>query len=140
MSRYLLDTNIIVFMISGELDNISPDVIAILGDYDNELNASSIVILELLQLYRNKKVSTKKYRTLVSFLKAVEDVFYIKVLPFSKEHLVTLSRLQIAARHKDPFDHAIIAHTITEKLTLISSDRQFENYTGQHLDFIFNKR
>lgn len=59
---------------------------------------------------------------------------------FSREHLVTLSKLQIAVRHKDPFDHAIIAHAITEKLILISSDRQFENYIGQHLDFIYNKR
>jgi PIN domain nuclease of toxin-antitoxin system len=140
MPRYLLDTNIVIFMISGELDNISPDVTTILSDYDNELNTNSIVILELLQLYRNKKVSTKKYHTAEDFLKAVEDVFYIKILPFSREHLATLSKLQIAARHKDPFDHAIIAHAITEKLTLISSDRQFENYTGQHLDFIYNKR
>jgi len=67
MPRYLLDTNIIIFMISGELDNISPDVIAILSDYDNELNTNSIVILELLQLYRNNKVSTKKYHTAEDF-------------------------------------------------------------------------
>ncbi|HCC85018.1 MAG TPA: hypothetical protein DEQ06_00225 [Porphyromonadaceae bacterium] len=61
-------------------------------------------------------------------------------MSYAKEHLATLSKLEIAARHKDPLDHAIIAHAITEKLTLISSDRQFENYTGQHLDFIYNKR
>ncbi len=140
MSRYLLDTNIMIFMISGELDNISPDITAILSDYNNNFNTSSIVALELLHLYKNKKVSTKKYNTAADFLKAVEDIFYIKILPFSKEHLITLSKLKIANKHKDPFDHAIIAHAITEKLTLISSDRQFENYTGQHLDFIFNKR
>lgn len=127
-------------MMSGELDNISEEVASILGDYDNELNTSSVVVLELLQLYRNKKVSTKKYHTAQDFLKAIEDVFYIKILPFSKEHLNTLSKLEVAPRHRDPFDHAIISHAITEKLTLISSDRQFEHYTGQHLDFVFNKR
>lgn len=73
-------------------------------------------------------------------MKAVEDVFYIKILPFSRKHLLTLSKLEIATKHKDPFDQAIIAHAITEQLTLISSDRQFENYIGQHLDFIYNKR
>ncbi len=140
MPRYLLDTNIIVFMISGELDNISSDVETVLSDYNNELNTSSIVALELLHLYKNKKVSTKKYHRSVDFLKAVEDVFYIKILPFAKEHLITLSKLKIANQHKDPFDHAIIAHALTEKLTLISSDRKFENYTAQQLDFIFNKR
>lgn len=140
MPRFLLDTNIVIFMISGELDNISPEVADILGDYNNELNTSSIVILELQQLYRNKKVSTRKYQSVEGFLKAVEDIFYIKILPFSKEHLSTLSKLEIVSRHKDPFDHAIIAHALTEKLTLISSDRQFEHYTKQHLDFIYNKR
>lgn len=99
MARYLLDTNIVIFMISGELDNISRDVATILSDYNNELNTNSIVILELLQLYRNKKVSTKKYRTEEDLLKAVEKVFYIKIRPFSREHLATLSKLQIAARH-----------------------------------------
>lgn len=127
-------------MISGELDNISSDVVAILSDYNNDLNTSSIAAFELLQLYKNKKISTKKYHTSTDLLKAVEDTFYIKILPFSKEHLASLSKLKTASRHKDPFDHAIIAHAITEKLTLISSDRQFKSYTEQHLDFIFNKR
>lgn len=140
MPRYLLDTNILVFMILGELDNISSDVAVILSDYNNELNTSSISTIELLSLYKNKKIRTKRYSTPTDFLNAIEDVFHIKILPFSKSHLTTLSKLKPANRHKDPFDHAIIAHAIAEKLTLISSDRQFENYTDQRLDFIYNKR
>jgi PIN domain nuclease of toxin-antitoxin system len=42
--------------------------------------------------------------------------------------------------HKDPSDHLIIAHSITEKLPLISSDQRFPYYTEQGLDLIFNKR
>ncbi|OAV63386.1 hypothetical protein Barb6_03775 [Bacteroidales bacterium Barb6] len=37
-------------------------------------------------------------------------------------------------------DHAIIAQAISDKIPLISSDTKFQYYTGQGLDFIFNKR
>lgn len=33
-----------------------------------------------------------------------------------------------------------IAHALTEKLTLISSDRKIEAYTSQRLKFVFNER
>ncbi|WP_353139977.1 hypothetical protein [Pseudopedobacter sp.] len=46
--RYLLDTNLLVFLISGELDNISKETKNILGDYNNQINTSSIAVAELL--------------------------------------------------------------------------------------------
>ena len=42
--------------------------------------------------------------------------------------------------HNDPSDHIIISHAITERLPLISSDRRFEFYRKQGLDFVFNKK
>ena len=41
--------------------------------------------------------------------------------------------------HKDPVDHAIMAHAITNKTTLISSDSKMRFYQEQGLDFIWNK-
>lgn len=73
-------------------------------------------------------------------VKAIEDEFFIEILSFNKNHTKTLSKLQIADGHNDPFDHSIISHAITDKLILISSDRAFENYTPQKLKFVFNKR
>lgn len=42
--------------------------------------------------------------------------------------------------HKDPSDHIIISHAITEHLPLISSDTRFGHYRTQGLDFIYNRR
>ena len=42
--------------------------------------------------------------------------------------------------HKDPSDHVIIAHALTEHLPLISSDTRFELYRKQGLDLIVNKK
>ena len=54
----------------------------------------------------------------------------------------TYSEMEIdwRADHKDPSDHVIIAHAITEHIPLISDDGKFEFYRRQGLDFIFNKK
>jgi len=138
--RYLLDTNVIAFIMSGEYDNISSDVSSIIKDYNNLLYISSVSITELLQLYRIRKIKPKEYKAAQQLQEAVEKDFFITILPFAKEHTLTLAKLKIADGHKDPFDHSIIAQAITEKLTLISSDRKFEEYTSQKLSFVFNRR
>lgn len=140
MSRYLLDTNIVIFLLLSELDNISDEIKNILTDSNNLLYTSSISAVELLQLHRIKKIQIKKYKTATDLYNAIEDEFYIKILPFAKQHVETLSKLKIADNHNDPFDHSIISHAITEQLILISSDRKFEEYTAQKLNFLFNKR
>lgn len=136
----MLDTNIVTFIVLGEHDNLSQDTSAILEDHDNQLYVSSVSVTEFLQLYRIGKVKPKQYKTSQQLHDAIEKDFYIKILPFGKEHTKTLSIINISDRHNDPFDHAIISHGITEKLTLISSDRKFEDYTAQNLNFLFNKR
>ena len=54
----------------------------------------------------------------------------------------TYSELEIntAQDHKDPSDHVIIAHAITEHLPLITEDDKFEFYKKQGLDLILNKK
>ena len=73
-------------------------------------------------------------------VKAIEEDLYIEILPFTKEHSYTMAKLEIAIGHNDPFDHSIISHAITDKLTLVSSDRKFKEYIPQKLNFVYNKR
>ena len=140
MARYLLDTNILAFLVSGDSDNISKETKVILTDYYNQLYTSSVSIVELLQLYRIKKIQLKEFKEATEIYEAIENVFYIKIIPFTKEHTKTLSKLKIASNHNDPFDHAIIAQAITENLTLVSSDKKFKEYVSQNLSLAFNKR
>ena len=140
MGRYLLDTNILAFIVLGEYDNLSVETMAIIEDYTNQLYVSAVSVVELLQLYRIRKVKPKGIKEAKEIIARIEKDFYIKILAFGEEHTKTLSRLDITDGHNDPFDHAIISHAITEKLTLISSDRKFADYTAQKLKFVFNKR
>ena len=140
MSQYLLDTNVLVFFILGETEDLSPEITTILNDYNNQLYTSSVSVLELLQLYRIKKIKSKEFKNATELCNAIEDMLFIKIIPFTEKHIHTLSKLKIAENHNDPFDHAIISSAIAEKLILVSSDRKFQDYTKQNLNFVFNKR
>ena len=92
------------------------------------------------KLYRIKKIKSKDFKNATELCNAIEDILYIKIIPFTQKHIHTLATLKIEDGHNDPFDHSIISSAIADKLILISSDRQFENYTKQNLNFAFNKR
>jgi len=142
MNRYLLDTNILVRLVTGEHDRISPDIFSILQDYENQLYVSSVSIMELIELHRIGKIDKKrkKFKVTEDLVKVIENEFNIVIKSFAKEHALTLSKLQVIDNHNDPFDHVIISHAITEKLILVSSDTKFKHYTTQKLNFVFNKR
>ena len=139
--RYLIDTNIFVYLaLDPEL--LNPDVKAILEEPDTVLDISVESVRELVVGYRNKGLCSKRWKSAEEMVAAIEDEFYIRILPLKKEHMMTYARMDIneAQGHKDPSDHVIIAHAITEHLPLISSDTRFEFYRKQGLDLIFNRK
>ena len=68
-----------------------------------------------------------------------ENMTYgIEFLPLRRDTAFTYADLQLNEEqdHRDPSDHIIIAHAITERLTLLSSDQKFAFYRSQGLDLI----
>ena len=137
----MIDTNIFVFLVT-DISQLDKDVESIIQDYSNTLHMSAESVKELIVAYNNKGLLTKKWKSAEEMVSAIEDEYYIKILPVSKEHMKTYSKLSINSidGHKDPSDHVIISHAITNKIPLISSDRRFPYYTDQGLDLIFNER
>jgi len=135
--RYLIDTNILLFTVK-ERDRLSKEVFDLLWDSLNTINISSRSIEEIIHLLRIGKVEVSQW-------KETKDIFnYIDELGFSvdyfkKEHILTLGKLTPIPDHKDPVDHAIMAHAITNKVTLISSDEKMRFYGNQGLRFVWNK-
>jgi PIN domain nuclease of toxin-antitoxin system len=54
-----------------------------------------------------------------------------EILPLDFIHILSLSELENF--HRDPFDRIIIAQALTENLTLISKDQNFNLYPGVKL-------
>ena len=139
--RLMIDTQIFVFLAQDVL-SLSHDVRELLSDYSNTLHMSAESVKELIVAYNNKGLLTKRWKSAEEMVTAIENEYYIKILPVSKEQMKTYSKLSInhIDDHKDPSDHVIISHAITNKLPLISSDQRFPYYREQGLDLIFNKR
>lgn len=139
--RNLIDTNIIVYIISDP-DSLDNDVKAIISDPDNTLYTSAESAKELVIAYRNKGLLTKQWGKAEDMLNSIEDEYGIYIRPINREHIHTYARLSLNTRqdHRDPSDHVIISHAITEHMPLISSDTRFGYYRAQGLDFIYNKR
>ena len=139
--RYLIDTNIFVYL-ATDVDSLSKDVLSILEEPDTVLYISAESVRELIVAYRNKGLCSKRWKSIEAMVVAIEAEYYVKILPLKKEHMLTYARLEINEMqgHKDPSDHVIIAHAITEHLPLISSDTRFDFYRKQGLDLIFNKK
>lgn len=135
--RYLLDTNILIFFVVGDDDNLSNEVHNILFDYGNLLYTSSLCLIEMVYLYKNKKIKTN-FKDVDEMLYTVEKLLQIEIIHTKPEHLSTYSRLETASGHYDQIDHFIIAQAIAEKMALISSDRKFKEYA--ELNFIYNRR
>lgn len=139
--RYLIDTNIFVYL-STDTDYLSKDVSLIIQEPDTVLYISAESVRELIVGYRNKGLCSKRWKSVEAMVAAIEEEYYIKILSLKKEHMMTYAHMEIneAQGHKDPSDHVIIAHAITERLPLISSDTRFEFYRSQGLDLIFNRK
>ena len=98
--------------------------------------------MEMVVGYNNKSFDTRRWKSAQEMVESINKEFYIDILPFKEEHLVTFARLRanLAKGHKDPFDHMIISHAITEKMTLVSSDHRFPFYRRQGLSLLYNRR
>jgi len=141
---YYLDTNILIYSLFEKdgKDNLSSDVMSILEDYSNLFRISSASVKEILYLYKSGNIVFKK-SGLKNALEIIEEIkgVNIEIIPFNEKHLRTYANLDIRlSENKDPNDHIIIAQAISDRMPLISSDRDFKNYTSQGLEFVFNKR
>ena len=139
--RYLIDTNIVVFMI-GDPDMLDENVKALLSEHDAILYTSAESAKELVLALRNKRLFAKRWKSANDMLRSIEDEYNIHIRPLNREHIYTYARLRLNTLqdHKDPSDHVIISHAITEHLPLISCDTRFGYYRPQGLDFIYNQR
>lgn len=139
--RYLLDTNIFIYW-ATDFDSLSNDVASMLNEPDAQLYMSSASVMELVIGFNNKSFDTKRWKTSEDMVRSIYEEYFIEILPFKEEHLITFARLRanVANGHKDPFDHMIISHAITEKMALVSSDHRFPFYKKQGLDLVFNEK
>lgn len=135
--RILLDTCVIIDWLT-DTDPFDDKVWDILNDPENRLYISTETQRELIVSFNNKKLLTKYWGTAEELLQSIKQEADIDTLPITEQTMFTYSRLKIneEQEHRDPSDHVIISHAITEKLTLLSCDTRFPFYRKQGLELI----
>ncbi|MCL1947741.1 MAG: type II toxin-antitoxin system VapC family toxin [Chitinivibrionia bacterium] len=136
--RYLIDSNIFLFSVldNGRLTN---DTKSVIKDYGNNIYISSESVKEMIYLLQSKKITVKQWKKPEDVIDFITNGTGFEIKYVKEEHLRTLANLPFFSDHKDPSDRIIIAHAITEKIPLISSDKKFFLYKNSGLEFIFNE-
>ena len=135
--RLLLDTCVIIDLMTDP-DSLSQEVYDIINDPEYKFFLSSESMRELVVSFNNKNFLPKFWKTSEEMLRSIKEEMEIGVLPVTEQIILTYSRLRLntARDHKDPSDHVIISHAITEHITLLSSDDKFPFYRTQGLELI----
>lgn len=154
---YYLDTNIVIFMLFNEdlTKNLHQTTRRLFQDGNNKFVISSIAFRELIDIYKSDycqpeiktgKQSAKKKGPGINQYKNINEVYEaignigIKIIPFGEHHVKMYETLTFHKDNKDWNDRFIVSQAIADKLTIISSDTDFEHYVSQGLKLFFNKR
>lgn len=137
--RYMLDTNIFLFMV-GNRNRLSHHVSDIVWDPANSLCLSIESVREIIVKQREKDFEGKRWNSADTLIRDITEDYFISILPTDLNVMRTLFSLRINTfqDHRDPFDHLIISHAITCKMPLISADHKFPFYRQQGLVLVEN--
>lgn len=122
--RLLLDTHTFLWFIEGN-DSISDTARAAI---ENSANQKLLSIASLWEIAI--KVSIGKLEVEMPMTELVEEQVFgnaFGILSILPKHLNELSDLPF--HHKDPFDRLIIAQGLAEKMSIISIDKAFRDYS-----------
>ena len=133
----MLDTCIVIDLLVNS-DCIDRSVMALVDNPNVMLYASFETMRELVVHFNNKALLSKHWKKAEDVIHTVEDDLGIEFMPLRPHVGYTYSHLVLneVQDHRDPSDHIIISHAITEHIPLLSSDTRFPFYRAQGLELI----
>ncbi|GHT99237.1 twitching motility protein PilT [Spirochaetia bacterium] len=122
MARYLLDTHAAIWFFNGD-DRLSKTAKEVILDTSNQIHLSIASVWEVAIKTSPGKLSFDGGAS--GFIRLVEDNGFI-LLPIEAVHIIALENLPY--HHRDPFDRILIAASLSERMSLISSDGNMVKY------------
>ncbi len=122
--KFLLDTHVLLWAV-GQPEKLSPAASLLLKNLDHILLFSAASLWEIAI---KRGLGREDFRVDPRLLRrGLLDNGY-EELPITSEHTVALEGLP--AIHKDPFDRLLVAQSIVEGITLLTSDPLVAKYPG----------
>jgi PIN domain nuclease of toxin-antitoxin system len=122
---FLLDTHVMIWY-SVTPEKISPQVRAIMRNMENQIYVSSMTAWEISIKYKLGKLPEAE--SLYEHYQQRIIEYGFTELPFYNHHALLAGRLEFT--HKDPFDRALAAQALSNKLTLLSEDDIFKTFAS----------
>lgn len=120
MTRFLLDTNVVVWLLLGDREAVSERARVALEDERNAISVSAVSVWEIAI-----KRSLGKLQIEDRWAKALNQLDF-DPLPVTALHAEHVEHLPW--HHRDPFDRLLVAQARVENHTLVSADEQLANY------------
>ncbi|OGL48322.1 MAG: hypothetical protein A2161_12645 [Candidatus Schekmanbacteria bacterium RBG_13_48_7] len=123
--KYLLDTQVLIFLGCGYEERISQKVLNIYKSSDEKIFISQISFWEIAI-----KINIGKLHIPIGLRNVMiyTGQAGIEMIPVSNSHILQYENLEIHENHKDPFDRFIISVALCEKMKIMSNDSQFDTY------------
>jgi PIN domain nuclease of toxin-antitoxin system len=122
--RLLLDTHLLLWS-AFSAARLPLDAIPLLENPENELNFSAASLWEVAIKSSLGRTDFKVDARLLR--RGLLDNGY-REIAISSEHAVAIAALP--AIHKDPFDRILVAQSLVENVTLVTSDVMVSRYAG----------
>ena len=120
--QLLLDTHTFIWFINGD-SSLPKKIVNEIKNLNNQCLISIASIWKIaIKSKLNKLSLSADFDKILDFL----DQNQIEILPISFDHIIKLNELDFY--HRDPFDRIIIAPGITENLTILTKDQNFNFY------------
>ncbi len=123
--KYLLDSHSLLWSLFNP-EKLSEWARKEIRNRENEVAVSVVTFWEISLKYALGKLELVNVSP--EELPEATRVMGTTILPLKPDEAASFHRLPRLA-HKDPFDRLIIWQTISQKLTLISKDHEFEAYS-----------
>lgn len=120
MTAFLLDTNVVVWLLIGHRDAVPAVVREALEDVDNEVWVSAASVWEIAI-----KRSLGKVRIEEPWRRTLTGLGFAQ-LPITAEHAAAVESLPW--HHKDPFDRLLIATALRHGGVVVTCDPAFTAY------------
>lgn len=122
--KFLLDTHLLLWA-AGQPEKLSESARSLLNDPQNELLFSSASLWEIAI---KQGLGRDDFKVEAHLLRrGLLDNGYDE-LPITSEHAIAV--ISLPPIHKDPFDRMLVAQSIVEGITLLTSDPLVGQYSG----------
>ena len=131
---YLLDTHTFIWSVldTKKLGNKGKEIIF---NKKNEICVSTVSFWEISLKTKMKKFSFDKVN-INDFPQYARDMDFT-IINMGENESITFHKLPVKENHKDPFDRMLIWQAICNKMTIISKDKLFKQYTKDNLMLIW---